>query len=709
MEKERNFQTEVGGRPIQIKIKNWAEQASGSCLVQIGDTEVLATAVMAKQDKEGQDFFPLTVDYEERFYAAGRIFGSRFIRRESRPTDEAILTGRMIDRTIRPRFPKELKRETQVVITCLSWDGENDPDVLGLIAASTALSISDIPFSGPIGLVRIGRVDNKWIFNPTYEERAKSDIDLILAAVESNKKILINMVEMGGKEVPEDDVMEATKVAEPELKKLIDFQRKIGAEIGKTKAIIPAIIDEQLEKEVKEFAKNKLEKAIKDLKPEEKELSTINNLQEELINIVKEKYPDPEKIKLALEYFEEEIAKAVYKNIIENNKRPDGRKTDELRKLSCEVGVLPRTHGTGVFSRGLTRVLSILTLGGPKDQQLLEGMEFIGKKRFMHHYNFPAYSSGEVGFSRGPKRREIGHGCLAEKALLPLIPDSEQFPYTIRIVSEVVSSNGSTSMASVCASTLALLDAGVPIKEPVAGISIGLAEDEKTGKQELLLDIQGPEDHLGGMDFKVAGTKNGITAIQMDTKTAGIDKELMKDALALAKKARLEILDIIKKAIPEPRKNLSVWAPKIKVIHIDPAKIGEVIGPRGSVINKMIEQYNVGIDIEDSGLVYITGKDDDAVEATVQQIKGMTREVQVGEVFQGEVKRILDFGAFVEVLPGTDGLVHISKLVPYHIKSATDVVNIGDIIPVKVTSIDELGRINLSAIEAGFQPKNKKQ
>jgi polyribonucleotide nucleotidyltransferase len=703
--KKNIFELKIGEKPLQIKINNWAEQACGSCLVQSGDTEVLATAVMSVSEREGIDFFPLTVDYEERYYAAGRIFGSRFVRRESRPTDEAILTGRMIDRAIRPRFPKDFKKETQIIVTCLSWDSQNDPDILGLIAASTALSISNIPWQGPTAAIRVGRIDKKWIFNPTYEERGKSDIDLVLAAIEENKKILINMIEMGGKEVPEDEVLEATRAAEPELKKIIDFQNKIKEELGKEKITITVVSDHQLEKEVKEFAKANLEKAIKETEPKEKESTAIIALREQLVNLIKGKYSEPAKITLGLELFEEEVREVIYNNIIENNKRPDGRKRDELRKISCEVGVLPRTHGSAVFSRGLTRVLSILTLGGPRDQQLLEGMEFIGKKRFMHHYNFPPYSSGEVSSLRGPKRREIGHGCLAEKALLPLIPEFEQFPYTIRVVSEVVSSNGSTSMASVCAASLALLDAGVPIKEIAAGISIGLAEHKDPAKQKLMVDIQGPEDHLGGMDFKVAGTKNGVTAIQMDIKTNGIGSDIMKEALALAKKARMEILGIINKTISEPRKTISPWAPRIKTIQIDPAKIGEVVGPRGSVINKLIEKYQVGIDIEDSGLVFVTAKNDESLEGVIQQIKGMTREAQVGEVFQGEVKRIMDFGAFVEILPGKDGLVHISKFVPYRINSVTDVAKIGDIIPVKVVEIDELGRINLSAIDAGFKPR----
>ncbi|MFA5877888.1 MAG: polyribonucleotide nucleotidyltransferase [Candidatus Staskawiczbacteria bacterium] len=705
MEKNITKQIEIGGKQLQVKITNWAEQASGSCLVQLGDTEVLATAVMSAQEPEGVDFFPLTVDYEERYYAAGRIFGSRFIRREGRPADDAILTGRMIDRAIRPRFPKAFKRQTQVIITCLSWDGENDPDVLGLTAASVALSISDIPWNGPVAIIRVARNDGKLIFNPTYDERIKGDFDLILTAVEADKKILINMVEMGGKEILESDIMEATKAAEPELKKIIAFQNDIKNELGKEKIEVPDRSDRELEKEAREFTKDKLEKALDRMTPKEKNIPAVEELREEFITSIKEKYTDPAKIKQALEYFEEEAKKAIYKSIIEDNKRPDGRKRDELRKISCEVGVLPRTHGSGIFTRGLTRVLSILTLGGPKDQQLLEGMEFIGKKRFMHHYNFPPYSSGEVSSMRGPKRREIGHGCLAEKALLPLIPEFEQFPYTIRIVSEILSSNGSTSMASVCAASLSLLDAGVPIKEIAAGISIGLAEDEDPNKQKLLLDIQGPEDHLGGMDFKVAGTKNGVTAIQMDTKTDGITKETMGEALEMAKNARLEILNTISKTISKPKESLSPWAPKIKTVQINPAKIGEVIGPRGSVINKMTEQYKVSIDIEDNGLVFITGQDDKAVQEVIQQIKGMTREVQVGEIFQGEVKKITDFGAFVEVLPGTDGLVHISNFVSHHIKSVGEVVKEGDIIPVKVILIDELGRINLSAKDAGFKPK----
>ena len=713
MEKEI-FELEIGGKTLKVKTTDWTAQSSGSCLVSYGDTEVLANVVMSAKNIDDMDYFPLTVEYEEKFYAAGRIFGSRFIRREGRPTDEAVLTGRMIDRAIRPRFPKDFKREVQVVVTCLSWDGENDPDILGLIAASFALSISEIPWQGPVGAIRIGRTNGEWILNPTYQQRIEGNFDLTLAATENDKKeVLINMIEMGAKEATEEDFLKAAEFVEEELKKIIDFQRKAAEKIRKSlpadrqeKIKFEPAVDSEMEKEIREFLGDKLEKAITGAKPGEKNLGQVDVLKQELVKHIEEKYPSQNKTKQVLPFFEKETERIIIKNILEKNQRPDGRGLDEIRNLSAEISVLPRTHGTGVFHRGLTRVLSILTLGGPSDQQILEGMEFVGKKRFLHHYNFPPYSTGETAPMRGPKRREIGHGNLAEKALLPVIPDPEVFPYTIRIVSEVLSSNGSTSMASTCASCLALMDAGVPIKEPVAGISIGLAKDEKSGKYKLLTDIQGPEDHFGDMDFKVAGTKNGITAVQMDTKIDGIDFEIIKETLERAKNARLKILEVIKKTISEPRKNLSQYAPKIVSMQINPAKIGEVVGPKGSVINKIIQDCGgVQIDIEDSGLVSVTGQNQEDVDRAINTIKSIVREVAVGEIFQGTVRKIMDFGAFVDILPGQSGLVHISKLVPYQIKSVKDVVKEGDIIPVKVTSIDELGRINLSAIEAGFRPK----
>lgn len=712
------FSLDVGGKKLTIKTTTWTEQSSGSCLVQYGETVVMANVVMSPKNVEGMDYFPLTVEYEEKFYAAGRIFGSRFLKRESRPTDEAILTGRMIDRAIRPRFPKDFKKEVQVVVTCLSWDGENDPDVPGLIAASFALSISQIPFYGPVGAVRIGRTNGEWIVNPTYQQRLLGNFDLTLAGIvppqrdpafggkNDKKEVLVNMIEMGSKEATEEDTMSAVKLANEELKKIIDFQKNSANKIGKIKIVFEPAVESNLDSEIRELLGDKLDKAITNAKAGEKNLYDAESLKEEIIKAIKEKYPNEGKEKQVLPFFEKEMERIIVRNILEKDQRPDFRKLDEIRPLSCEVAVLPRTHGTGVFNRGLTRVLSILTLGGPSDQQVLEGMEFVGKKRFLHHYNFPPYSTGETGFYRGPKRREIGHGNLAEKALLPVIPNPEDFPYTIRIVSEVMSSNGSTSMASTCASCLALMDAGVPIKAPVAGISIGLAHDEKTGKYKLLTDIQGPEDHFGDMDFKVAGTKDGITAVQMDTKIDGISEEIFAKALELAKVARMKILDTIAKTITEPRKELSPYAPKIISFKINPEKIGEVVGPKGSVINKIIEECNgIAIDIEDSGLVSVTGQNEADVTKAVGMIKDIVREIMPGEMFEGTVRKIMEFGAFVDILPGQSGMVHISKFTKERLNKVTDVVREGDKIPVKVIGIDDQGRINLSAVDAGFKPK----
>jgi len=703
------FEIQVGEKPILIKTTNWTEQASGSCLVQCGETEVLVTAVISPFSRPDIDYFPLTVEYEERFYAAGKILGSRFMKRESRPTEEAVLTARMIDRAIRPLFPKDFKKEVQVVVTCLSWDGENDPDILGMIGASFALSVSNIPWNGPLGAIRVTRNAGQWVFNSNYAQRKECDMDLTLGAIERDGDILVNMIEMGSKEVSEKDFLDAYEAAKKELKKIIDVQIQATKKIGKTKDEFVPAVELDIEKEIEEFLGDQLEKAVTDAPAGEKNLSMTEVIKQEIIKHLAEKHPGEGKEKQVLAFVEKKIEEIIIRNIIEKDHRPDGRKSTEIRPLSCEVGVLPRTHGSGVFARGLTRVLSILTLGGPTDQQLLEGMEVVGKKRFMHHYNFPPFSSGETAPMRGPKRREIGHGALVEKALLPVMPAVEIFPYTIRIVSEVVSSNGSTSQASVCAACIALMDAGVPIKEPVAGISVGLAKDEKTGKYKVLTDIQGPEDHYGDMDFKVAGTRNGITAIQMDVKIDGINSEIVKEALARAKDARFKILDIIKEQIAGPRKEISQYAPKIITLTINPAKIGEVIGPKGSVINKIIAECGVTIDVEDTGLISITGVDQVGVEKAVNWIKGITREVQVGEIFQGTVVKIMDFGAFVEILPGTDGMVHISKFVASHIKSVSEVVREGETIPVKVMSVDDLGRINLSAIDAGFKPKPKNE
>jgi len=698
---------------LKIEIRDLAEQAAGSVLVQYGETTVLATAVISKYEREGIDFLPLTVEYEERFYAAGKILGSRYMRRESRPSDEAILTARFIDRAIRPRFPKHLRREVQVVITCLSWDGENDPDILGLIAASAALSISNIPWSGPIATLRIGSLSTEgkkeFILNPIYSQREKGNLDLAISAVESpsakflgNEKgddVLINMIEEEGEEVEEKTIIEAIDFAKPYLGKLIDFQKDITKKIGKEKLEIegpPA--DLELEKEIKEFLGDKLEKAIYRSDKRER-MDEANTLKEDLIYYVEGKYPGMGKQAYVKNFLEEETDRLIHKNAIESEKRPDGRKLDEIRKIETEVGLLPRTHGSGLFVRGQTKALSILTLGTPGDVRLLEGMETVGKKRFMHHYNFPPYCAGEVKPMRGPGRREIGHGMLAEKALLPLIPSSDDFPYTIRVVTEILSSNGSTSMASVSSSSLALMDSGVPIKRPGAGIAIGLMADLK-GNWKLLTDIQGPEDHHGDMDFKVAGTEKGITAIQMDVKTEGIGKDILEKVLVEAKKARLQILKEMEKAISEPRKELSPHAPKIMILQINPDKIREVIGPGGKMINKITEECDVSIDIEDSGRIFVTSVKEEAAKKAVDWIKDITREVEVGEIFQGKVTRILNFGAFVEIFPGQEGMVHISQLASYRVDKVEDIVKIGDVIPVKVISVDEQGRINLSLKEA---------
>ncbi len=698
----RKFKLQLGKRDLIVETRKLAEQANGSVLVQYGDTMVLATAVMTEQQRQGIDFFPLTVEYEERFYAAGKILGSRFIRRESRPPDEAILTARFIDRAIRPLFPKNLKKEVQVVITCLSWDKENDPDTISLVAASLALAISDIPWSGPIACLRVGK-KQELILNPLYSQRKESSLDLTLAAtlVASTRKeaILINMIEMEAEEISENEILKATEFAEPELKRLIDFQEEIRKKIGKEKIKIEQLSpDMELEKEIKEFLKDKLEQAIYQTGKIERKQS-IHDLKQDLIYFIEGKYPDASKQSFVKDFFEKQIEELIHKNIINplpgEEKRPDARKLDEIRNIQTEVGLLPRTHGSGFFSRGQTKALSILTLGSPNDVRLLEGMEIVGKKRFMHHYNFPPYSTGEIKPMRGPGRREIGHGMLAEKALLPLIPDFEEFPYTIRIVTEILSSNGSTSMAAISSSCLALMDAGVPIKAPVAGIALGLMQDNK-GNYKILTDIQGPEDHHGDMDFKIAGTEKGITAGQMDVKIEGITQEILKKVLEQGRKARLEILSKMKNTLEKPRPVLSPFAPRIYSLQINPTKIREVIGPGGKIINGIIKECEVSIDIEDTGKVFVTAEKEESAKKAIDWIKNIVREVIVGELFQGEVKRILDFGAFVEILPGQEGLVHISELAPFRVNKVQDIVKIGDIVSVKVISVDEQGRINLS-------------
>ena len=700
------FKLNIADKDLIVEINDLAEQAAGSCLVRYGDTVVLATAVMAKTTREGIDFFPLTVEYEERFYAAGKILGSRFVRRESRPSDEAIITARAIDRAIRPRFPESFRNEVQVVITCLSWDGENDPDFIGILGASVALGISNIPWTSPIAPIRIGKSNDKFIINPTYEERKEGKLDMILVGIQENNEPLINMIEMEGDEAQEGIIIEAYELAKPHLKNLIDFQKEIIKKVGKKKeALAEPQIDRDLEKEFKDFLGDKLEKALFQAKKADRD-NALEDLENNLAYFIEGKFPGLGKTKQIKGFFEKEINRLVHENAIQKGRRADGRKLDEIREIKVEAGILPRTHGSGLFIRGETKALSILTLGTPSDVRLMDGMEIRGKKRFMHHYNFPPYSSGEVKPMRGPGRREIGHGMLAEKALLPLVPNFEEFPYTMRVVTEILSSNGSTSMASVSAASLALMDAGVPIKSPAAGISFGLMSNEK-GDYKILTDIQGPEDHYGDMDFKVAGTKTGITAIQLDVKIAGISEEIFKKVLEAAKTARFQILDKIEKLLPQPRLELSPWAPRIFTLQIKPDKIREVIGPGGKVINEIIEKCEVSIDIEDTGRVFVTAEKETAAKKAIEWINNITREVVVGEIFQGKVKRILNFGAFVEILPGQEGMVHISQLADRRVEKVEDVVNIGDIVPVKVIAIDEQGRINLSIKELknGYGPR----
>ena len=691
----KDFKIDVGDQTITFQLKDWADQANGNVVVQAGDTVILTAATMS-EGREGLDFFPLTVDFEERFYAAGKILGSRFMRREGRPSEDAIITARLIDRSIRPLFPKHMKGEVQVINTCMSWDTENDPDIIGLLGSSLALLISDIPWNGPVGAVRVGYIDGKFIANPTYEQREQSELNFIVAGTEKDGELVINMIEAESKEAEEGIYEEAWKFAQPIIKQLIQLQKDIAKEVGKEKIVLEETPkDEALEAEINEFLNGRLEKTLF-----ENRLHEMNDVKRELVEYLEEKYPDTEKATYAKKFFEDEIDRMVNEGATKKNLRVDGRKMDEIRTLSGEVGILPRTHGSAIFLRGQTRTISVLTLGTPGDEKLEESMEGTEKKRYMHHYNFPPYSSGETKPMRSPNRREIGHGVLAEKALIPVLPSKEDFPYTIRIVTEAVASNGSTSMASTCSSTLALLDAGVPISAPVAGIAIGMMTDQDGG-YKILTDIQGPEDHHGGMDFKVTGTKKGITAIQMDVKIWGITAPIFKEAMEAAKKARLQILkEVFEKVLPEPRKEMSKWAPRILTIKINKDKIGELIGPGGKNIRELTETYDVKIDVEEDGSVYITTLNEENGKKALEKIEGITHTVEVGEQFEGPVRRILEFGAFVEILPGQEGLVHISKLADRHVDKVEDVVKVGDVIPVKVIKIDEKGRIDLSLKDA---------
>lgn len=700
--KTKQFKTDLAGRELKVEIGRMAQQANGSVLLTYGQTTVLATCTMSKKPSEA-DYLPLTVDYEEKLYAAGKIKSGRFMKREGRASDEAVSTGRMIDRVLRPRFDKRIRNNIHIVLTILSFDRENDPDIPALIAASLSLGISDIPWQGPMAGLRIGRLSadqkekgQEWILNPSYKSREQSDLDLVVAG--NGDKI--NMLEGDAHQLPEEVLLSAIEFIQPHIKKVIQFQKEIIDQINPTKVKVKKKeIDQALIKQVKEWLGDKLEQAVYTPGRAER-LEELDDLSEEVVSALSD--DSEEKESQIRDILEDEIDQVVHKNILKasigKEKRPDGRKLDEVRSIKSQVSVLDRTHGSGLFDRGATQALSTVTLGAPSEKQLIDGMEFDGDKQFMHHYNFPPFCTGETGFMRGPGRREIGHGSLAEKALQPLIPDNEKFPYTIRIVSEILSSNGSSSMASVSGSSLALMDAGVPIKEHVTGVAIGLMM-ESVDNYKILTDIQGPEDHYGDMDCKVAGTSKGVTACQMDVKIEGVTLEILKKTFARAKEARAQILKTMTEAIDKPRTELSSFAPRVIILRINPDKIRDVIGPGGKVINAIIDQTGAKIDIEDDGLINITSVDQEGGQQALEKIKNLTREVKPGEVFHGRVTKIIEIGAFVEILPGKDGLVHISELADYRVEKVEDVVQVGQEIVVKVKNIDERGRISLTLKE----------
>ena len=694
----KKYEHEFAGKPLLIEIGRLAQQANGSCRIQYGETTVLVTATMSERVK-AVDYFPMTLDYEEKYYAAGKIKGSKWIKRETRPSEEAILAARLIDRALRPRFDHNIRNEVQVVASILSFDGVNDPDIPALFGASLALMISNIPFNGPVAACRVGRIDGKLVFNPTYQERPLSDFDVVVAGTENK----INMLEAGAKIVPENEIVEAVAKGFKELQELIKIQHKIAKDIAPKKKELKVFThDEALAAIVRSFSESKLEKALYAPGKNKTEFyEGLGQITAELADHIKEQFAEhPElskKLDEAREIFETEIDRIVHRNILNEEKRPDGRKIDELREIKAEVGILPHSHGTGLFNRGTTQALSSLTLAAPGMEQWIETMEIeLTKKRFMHHYVFPPFSVGEVGRMGGAGRREIGHGALAERALEPIIPSKEDFPYTIRVVSEILSSNGSSSMASVCGSSLAMMDGGVPIKSAAAGIAMGLMFDEKGEKFKVLTDIQGPEDHHGDMDLKVAGTREGVTAMQMDVKIEGIDEKILEKALEQARKARLEILEHMTKGIDGPRAELSKYAPRVKTIKIDPDKIRMVIGPQGKVINQIIEETGVEIDIEQDGSVFITSDSTEGMEKAIKWIEMLTYETKIDDEFDGKVTRIMDFGAFVEFMPGHEGMVHVSEISNEHIRRPSDVLKIGQSVHVRVKQIDEMGRINLT-------------
>lgn len=695
------FRMELGGRPLVLEFGGLAKQANGSVLVRYGETVVLATATMSKEPRTGIDFFPLLVDYEERMYSVGKIPGG-WGRREGRPSEEAILSARMIDRPLRPLFPDGFRNDVQIVASVLSVDKNNSPTIAGLIGASAALHVSDIPFAGPVAGVKVGLVDGEFVLNPTLAQQEHSDLELTVAGT----KEAVMMVEAAANEVPEQVVLEALEFGHKFIKELCELQEEIREKIGKDKVEVTIFEPEsELDKWVRERLNDNLAEAMLTSEKQKREqlLDEVQaSIHQAYIEVYGEELHEEHSKSIDL-VFDTVLKEEVRRSITKDKVRPDGRKPDEIRPISCDVGLLPRVHGSGLFTRGQTQVLTALTLGLKSDEQLLDNLTDDESKRYIHHYNFPAYSVGEVRPMRGPGRREIGHGALAERALLPVIPTEDEFPYTLRLVSEVLESNGSSSMASICGSTLSLMDAGVPIKRPVAGIAMGLMMMDEDFT--ILTDIQGLEDALGDMDFKVAGTSEGITALQMDIKIGGVTQEIMSEALEQARKGRLFILDKMLATISKPREELSLYAPRIITMEIPVDKIRDVIGPGGKVIRDIIAKTGVAIDIEDDGRVYIASTDGEGGPKAQKMIERYVKEVEVGETYLGVVKRIMNFGAFVEILPGKEGLVHISQLEHHRVNKVEDVVNVGDEVLVKVVEIDRQGRINLSRKEA--LPKEK--
>ncbi len=684
----RKYTMDLAGKPLTLEFGKYCEQANGSVWVHMGDTVVMVNATMAPAPRAGVDFFPLAVDVEEKQYSVGKIPGG-FIKREGRPTEKATLTCRLIDRPLRPLFNKGMRNDVQVVVTVLSVEQDVPPEIPAMIGSSIALAVSDIPWNGPTGAVQVGRVNGEFVICPTEEQRKASDLSLYVAGTEE----AIMMVEAGANELSEDVMLDAILFGHEAIKKLVAFQKQIVAEIGKEKVEVPLIkTGDDVKAAVREFALDKCRWVFATNERYERQEREAQ-VKAETLAALAERFPEREdEIADALYYLNKEVMR---RRILDEGIRADGRKVTEVRPIWCEVGVLPRVHGSAVFTRGQTQALTVTTLGSTSEGQILDGLSNEDFKRYIHHYNMPPYATGEAGRLKSPGRREIGHGALAERALLPVIPSEEEFPYALRLVSEILSSNGSSSMASVCGSTLSLMDAGVPIHAPVAGVAMGLIKDTESDKVAVLTDIQGLEDFLGDMDFKVAGTMNGITAIQMDIKIAGIDRTILSQALTQALQGRLHILGIMLDCLGQPREQLSPYAPKIIRFTINPEKIREVIGPGGKMINKIIAETGVKIDIEDDGRVFISTPDQSAADKARRIIEGIAKDIEVGDVFTGKVVRIMNFGAFVELAPGKDGMIHISKLANHRVEKVEDVVKLGDELEVKVNEIDAQGRINL--------------